>query len=413
MPILSSRNLPARRTKANAPLAIVQTHPVQYHAPVWRRLAQHHGIPVSVVYGADFSVAGYHDADFSCKFAWDVDLLGGYQSLFLSRVSEGGESVAERVSPRGLRAAMDRIEPGAVLLTGYGSPFHRAALREALLRRRLILFRAETTDRRRANSHLPALVRDGILRAIYSRFSKVLYIGNESRSHYKRLGVDDSRLTFSPYCVDSNVFQCSERDRVELRAPARLAMGVGERDVVVLFSGKLIPRKAPRLLLEAAIQAANQYGHQLILVYLGNGPLREELENHAKQSFPGNVRFLGFQNQSQLSRFYHAADMLVLPSDRETWGLVVNEALHHGLPCIVSEGVGCAADLIEPGATGETFACGSATCLTEAITRALSLVKQPETRTNCRKKVAAYTVGSAAAGIAEALGQLHQTNGRR
>src|SRR5262245_22758868 len=115
------------------------------------------------------------------------------------------------------------------------------------------------------------------------------------------------------------------------------------------------------------------------------------------------VRFLGFQNQTQLSRYYHAADLLALPSRQlETWGLVVNEALHHGLPAVVSEDVGCAPDLIEPGATGAVCETGSAEGLARCLKGALSLTGRPEIRDRCRRKVNAYTVENAAAGIAAA-----------
>ncbi|MGA2742887.1 MAG: glycosyltransferase, partial [Bryobacteraceae bacterium] len=101
--------------------------------------------------------------------------------------------------------------------------------------------------------------------------------------------------------------------------------------------------------------------------------------------------------------YYHAADLLVLPSlHSETWGLVVNEALHHGLPCVVSEAVGCAPDLIQPGVTGEIAATGSAESLTAAIVRALPIVGRAEVREWCRAKVSGYTVQQAAQGIAQA-----------
>src|SRR5206468_4280118 len=114
------------------------------------------------------------------------------------------------------------------------------------------------------------------------------------------------------------------------------------------------------------------------------------------------VHFLGFQNQTHLSRYYHSADILVLPSHSETWGLVVNEALHHGLPCIVSDGVGCAPDLLDRGVTGEIHETGSAQSLAMAIQRALALIGRSEIREKCREKVRGYTVEKAAAGIARA-----------
>ena len=114
------------------------------------------------------------------------------------------------------------------------------------------------------------------------------------------------------------------------------------------------------------------------------------------------MRFLGFQNQSQLSPFYHSADALVLPSHSETWGLVVNEALHHGVPCVVSDAVGSGPDLIEPGVTGEMFEAGSVWGLAAALQRAIGLMGRPEIREACRGKVGEYTVDKAAEGIAAA-----------
>ena len=111
----------------------------------------------------------------------------------------------------------------------------------------------------------------------------------------------------------------------------------------------------------------------------------------------------GFRNQKELSPFFHAADMLALPSRRlETWGLVVNEALQHGLPCIVSDAVGCGPDLVIPGLTGEVFTTGSVDSLQTAILKLSGLVGHPATRLACREKIAGYSVEKAAAGIARA-----------
>ena len=64
---------------------IIETHPIQYHAPVWQYLNQVLGIPVTVVYGSDFSVEGYRDKEFGISIAWDADLLEGYKAIFLSK----------------------------------------------------------------------------------------------------------------------------------------------------------------------------------------------------------------------------------------------------------------------------------------------------------------------------------------
>ena len=156
-------------------------------------------------------------------------------------------------------------------------------------------------------------------------------------------------------------------------------------------------------MLRAAGLQPPEIRRRITVAFLGSGELQAELEQLAQGPPIIATRFLGFQNQTQLSPYYHAADLLVLPSlHSETWGLVVNEALHHGVPCVVSEAVGCAPDLAEPGVTGEIAATGSAESLAAAIARALPLAGRPEIRERCRAKVSGYTVEKAAQGIAQA-----------
>src|SRR5207248_2254025 len=127
--------------------------------------------------------------------------------------------------------------------------------------------------------------------------------------------------------------------------------------------------------------------NQFAIVFLGAGEMQDELRRRAEGSPKVSVRFPGFQNQSRLSAYYHAADMLVLPSRcSETWGLVVNDALHHGLVCVVSDQVGCAPDLIEPGTTGEIFPSDSIPQLQTAILRALEYCRCAAARGECRRR---------------------------
>lgn len=384
-------------------LAVLETHPVQYHAPVYRMLEARFGIPVTAIYGSDFSVAGYRDREFGATFAWDTDLLGGYRSVFLSRAGNGGARSPEHVGTRGMRAALAQAAPTAVLLTGYSPRFHRVAFHHAWRVGLPILFRGETTDHARRRSPARAWVRDRALRWLYRRCARLLYVGRRSYQHFSRLGCPDERLVFSPYCVDASGFECDEAARARLRPGARQGLSAAHRDIVLLVSGKLVERKAPELLLRAAGGLPAAIRERLGVAFLGDGPLRVPLEALAARLGPMRVRFLGFQNQTALSRYYHAADLLVLPSvHSETWGLVVNEALHHGVPCVVSEAVGCAPDLVEPGITGDIFETGSVQGLASALQRAFPLVGRRDVREACRRKVEEYTVERAAHGIAQA-----------
>ena len=384
-------------------LAVIETHPIQYHAPVYRRLQQTFHIPVTAIYGSDFSVNGYQDREFATNFAWDSDLLAGYTPVFLTSTSEGGATTAETVTTDGLDEALRTASPDAALIVGYRPRFHRQAFGRARRAGLPILFRGETTDHAVGRGTLKAWIRDRALRWFYRRCDGLLYVGKQSYEHFLRLGCAEHKLFFSPYCVDTQVFRCDEADRTALRQVTRQRLGVLDSQRLLLFSGKLSPRKGPELLVRAVKELPTAIRQTVVIGYVGSGELREPVEALAREAPPVSAKFVGFQNQTQLSPYYHAADLLILPSlHSETWGLVVNEALHHGVPCVVSDAVGCAPDLIEPGATGELFRAGSVQDLGAALRRAMTLIGRSDVRQASREKVSGYTVDKAAEGIAEA-----------
>jgi glycosyltransferase involved in cell wall biosynthesis len=384
-------------------LAVIETHPVQYHAPVYRALQQRHGIDVTVIYGSDFSVAGYRDTEFQTEFAWDTDLLSGYQSRFLSTVRNGGGRTSDAVSSHGVRHALRSIDPRAILLLGYSPSFYQWTWLQALREGRPLLFRGETSEAPQSNQAFRQRLRSGILRMLYRSCRKVLYIGENSRRHFAGYGCPPDKLVFSPYCVDISPFHVDEQSRNQSRQQMRSALGIGGDDTVLLFAGKLSHRKGPDLLVEAVKQLPAERRARTTILFLGSGEL-EQLLREAAAGIPAvKAHFAGFQNQKQLSPYYHASDLLVLPSRHsETWGLVVNEALHHGIPCLVSDAVGCWPDLIRPGETGEVFGAGSAAELSAGILRAVDLVDRSEIRRQCRERVSGYTIEHAADGIAAA-----------
>ena len=388
-------------------LVVIETHPIQYHAPVYRELQTNRGIPVTVIYGSDFSIAGYRDDEFGTTFAWDTDLLSGYTSIFLSRVADGGARSSAKVTTRGLRAALPAAAPDAVMVVGYSPRFHRQAFLAAWREGHPILFRGETNDDASKRNALKTWARTHTLRWLYQRCERLLYVGQCSHEHFQRLGCPENKLIFSPYCVDTTPFQLDERARDRLRTATRAALKIGPDKIVVLFSGKLSKRKGPDLVLRAIKQLPAGAHDRIVVLFLGSGELQSELQSLAQYPPAITTHFLGFQNQTKLSQYYHAADLLILPSlESETWGLVVNEALHHGLPCVVSASVGCARDLIDVGATGKIVETGSVASLACALTEALTLTGRTDIRVKCREKVKAYTVETAAQGIAEAYRQV-------
>ncbi|MFO7301360.1 MAG: glycosyltransferase family 4 protein [Acidobacteriota bacterium] len=384
-------------------LVVIETHPVQYRVPVYRTVQQKFGIPVTVVYGSDFSLYAYRDREFGTSLAWDVDLTGGLACEFLSRTKGDGTVEPERLSARGVGPILDRLRPAAVLVTGYSPAFHRQGWRAARRRSHPVLFRGETTDRHQTRHPVVSAARDAALRLAYRSCARILYIGERSRQHYLRLGIDRSRLVFSPYCVDTTPFRTTEDDRRELRLATRRGLGIADDRIVLLFSGKLSRRKGVDLIVPAVRRLPTALRERIVVICAGDGQERAAMLSAAAGEPRVPLHVLGVQRQRDLSGAYHAADLLVLPSRQaETWGLVVNEALHHGVPCLVSDQVGCAPDLID-ARTGVVCRADSEEALAGGMVRALELAGRDEVRNWCRAKVAPYGVEAAARGIATAF----------
>ncbi|MBV8570275.1 MAG: glycosyltransferase family 4 protein [Acidobacteriaceae bacterium] len=272
-----------------------------------------------------------------------------------------------------------------------------------------MLFRAETADHTNKRNSVKKAIRSRALRLFYSRFRRLLPIGVRSYGHYRALGCPENKLVFSPYCVHAQHFQPQESGRYLLRSRMRSHLAAADSDIVLALVGKLSARKGVHVLVKAVKLLPSSLRQRILLLFAGNGAGRHELETACDQDPSVRAHFAGFRNQSELSAIYHASDILVLPSiSGETWGLVVNEALLHGVPCIVSDAVGCAPDLVEEGVTGSVCCAGNPAGLASAIEKSLPLLGNASTRERCRAKISGYSVQAAAAGVAAAFEQVLQ-----
>jgi len=123
-----------------------------------------------------------------------------------------------------------------------------------------------------------------------------------------------------------------------------------------LFVGRFSPEKNIIFLLNAFKKVKNEdSAKNWGLILVGNGPQRKEIENYIKEKKMKNIFLPGFIQKEELPFYYALADVFVLPSTSETWGLVVNEAMACGLPVLVSNKCGCYPDIINEGENGFSF----------------------------------------------------------
>jgi len=139
---------------------------------------------------------------------------------------------------------------------------------------------------------------------------------------------------------------------------------------VVLYASKLTPRKHPDDVVRALSILVNRGQHASLLI-VGTGEMESRLRRLVSELGLPHAAFAGFVNQSELPAVMAASDVLVLPSENEPWGLIVNEAMCAGLPVVVSEGVGCAPDLVRDGVNGHVVAIGDVDGLASALERVL------------------------------------------
>ncbi len=203
---------------------------------------------------------------------------------------------------------------------------------------------------------------------LFGLASVVIVPSTRSVEMMRSLGIPENRLVLTPYVVD-NAWWLDQAQKVN-RGEIRRAWGVPEDAAVVLFCAKLQPWKRPLDLVNAFAHAAVPDAH---LVFAGDGPMRGQVESCAKSlGIESRTHFLGFTNQSSLPAVYCGSDLMVLPSDYDAFGVVVNEAMLCRCPAVVSDRVGAGGDLITRGETGYIFPCGDVEKLATLLQAALS-----------------------------------------
>lgn len=370
-------------------IAILTTHPIQYQVPLWRALAEDGSTPFEVWYLSDHGTKPSFDEQFGKTFAWDIDMLAGYPYRFL-KVNRGarlggftGLRLAESL---GARLREQRVK--ALWIQGWQVMAYWQAVYEARRAGAPVWLRGESNDLA-APPRWKKLPKALLLRSLFSRVDKFLYIGQANRRLYQTYGVRPEQLHPAPYCVDNERFASQAERHRGRRADIRRGWNIPDDAFCVLFAAKFIEKKRPLDLIRAARQlAARNCGRPPHLLFVGagemGGVMRQECRvvydaeasadglsaGRPRADAPPAASFVGFLNQREISKAYAAADCMVLPSDhRETWGLVVNEAMASGLACAVSDACGCGEDLVAPIRPELRFPLGDEGALADALLR--------------------------------------------
>jgi glycosyltransferase involved in cell wall biosynthesis len=350
-------------------LAIVSSHPIQYNAPAFCSLAAKPDFDVHVFYGWA-GPGSTIDPEFGHKVEWDIPLLDGHNHTFVPNVaSDPGSHRFRGIDNPAVVDLIRNWAPDALLVYGWSFASHLRAIR-AFHGKVPIILRGDSTllDDLGASR---TLARRHFLRWVYHHVDRALYPGRRSHEYFRAHGLREDQLAWAPHAVDNQRF-AGLTDAKETEAQEwRKRLGISDGDAVFMFPAKLVSRKDPATLLRAFIDLRESVPERAAhLVFVGDGELSGQLK--AETAGRPDVHFLGFQNQTVMPIVYRIGDVIVLPSRfGETWGLAINEGMACGRPAIVSDKVGCGANLVRPGRTGLVFEHGNPASLCASMSQLL------------------------------------------
>jgi glycosyltransferase involved in cell wall biosynthesis len=342
----------------------VATHPVQYMAPIFRRMAAEPQLNLQVAYCSLRGAQAAIDPDFASSVKWDVPLLQGYSWIAIPNKGSGEESFWGLNNPGLSKLIRDGKFDAVLCFVGYVRASFWIARRAAKASGAAFLFGTDAHSLApRDGKAWKVTFKKAFWPFLFRQADQVIVPSTGTFEMVKSLGIPAGKITLTPYTVDNDWWKAQAA--MVNRDTARENLGATSHQPIILFCAKLQPWKRPMDLLQAFAQAAPE---ESILVFAGAGPQRANLEAEAAQlGIQQRVRFLGFVNQSQLPALYTAANLLVLPSVYEPFAVVVNEAMCCGCPVIVSDQVGAARDLVAPVSPQFVFPAGNVQALANVL----------------------------------------------
>lgn len=332
-----------------------------YRIPLYNRLVEALGWDLTVFLG----MVREKDRDWEVSLAghkFRVNVLKGLHWMVRTPLSK--THVYHIHFNPGIVRELKKTDLDLLVLSGYGSLSSQLAARAAIRRKIPVLLWVRSFN-------IEGSVRSGFFRRFVEGWqrrcirnaSAYVVPGERSRSFLQGFGVDSDRIRLVGNPVDDDLYR---RDGDSAPLPFS-----GEK-TVVLFVGRLIPNKGVEALLRA-FQAIRS--KEITLVIIGDGPLQKMVVD--EQGKDGRIEYRRVVPHRELPRYYHAADLLVLPSSYEPWGLVINEAMNAGLPIITTSNVGAAGEIVREGCNGYVIAPDDPDAIYEKI---MELHRDPEKR---------------------------------
>ncbi len=338
-------------------LVILQTHPIQYYAPLYQVLAQRGVVDVHVLYLTDAGAVPHLDEKFGTQFHWDIPLLDGYPHTVLQPGTPiQGRNVFQRDAP-GLVAELERLAPDWILIYGYSGKYIWKAVAWAKRHGVRVGYCSDSNIRDQRRS-LKLLAKQAVLRPFFGMIDACFATSETNSEYLASYGVASTRIHRMPFAIDVARF-------------SRDALPPGqERPFDFIWAGKLIENKRPQDFVTALYELARSGIGPIRAAIAGDGALRDALQEQAR-ALPADcsVVFHGFVNQAAMPAALQSSKALAFTSESEPYGLIATEAAAAGLALIVADNIGCVGStvLARPGVNALTYRSGDVKGLAAAM----------------------------------------------
>lgn len=355
-------------------IIFIQPHPIHWFSTQFEYISKHSNFDFEVYYCTKHGLKNEIDTGFGKKVDFKTPLFKGYKFKFLknySPITKHSDKLLSAINFGVFNVIFKSSKQSLFVVHGWSRLTYLFVIFFCKIKGRKVGIRAETPiSHEKKYSKLYLFLRRLVFKKIlFPNVDYFFYIGKQNKYFYKFYGVPNNKLFFYPYCVNNNFFR---KQFLNLKSKRKQQKNI-------LFVGKLITKKNPKLLIEAFLRV-NYRNSTLIIV--GDGELKIDLINQFSSEIRnGKIKFEGFQDQNSLAEFYSNADIFVLPSGYgETWGLVVNEACNFELPLLLSNLVGSSTDLLK--GNGYIFKSND---LDDLSNKLLTLLQKPNLRSMGKK----------------------------
>lgn len=343
-------------------LAIVQSHPTQFDGPLFKIIAAHPDIELTVCYTSSQAHNPSYDPEINRRSGWDHDITSGY-NYYLFPVS-----ILKRFLLA--RDIVKHAKHDLVIVAGYNSLLSLVMAILGKFYRTPVGLRGDSVFTYRQNNWKWKL-KDVVLPRLFRLFATGHPTGSLTHAVMRYYGLSDAALFYFPYAVDNDYLKAQFWKIAPRRNVQRQAMGIGLDDFVVLGVLKFVPREDPLTLVHAYCALVKQYP-QTHLILVGDGSLMADISRLVREQGLAQVHLPGYLPYSELPGYFALADVFVHPAKVEPWGVSVNEAMVCGLPVIVADSVGAGADLVEVGKTGFVYKAGHPDLLADQIEKLIN-----------------------------------------